>query len=144
MAAGPVFIGAGSGAVCYDIEGNVTDCAGSDATSVSGGEGPQTYTVSDNQGAAQAAASNSPSWLTSLINFGTTTATKVINQTNTSSNLRLQVNPATGQMQYYNPATNQYVGGPVNTSGSLFSGGSGILLLFAAVAIGFLAFFKRK
>jgi hypothetical protein len=141
MAAGPTFIGVGSGATCYDIEGNVTDCAGSDATSVSGGQAPAVY---DNPVAASASSTSSPSWLGSLINFGTTTATKLINQTNTTSNLRLQINPTTGQMQYYNPATGQYVGGPVNTSGSLFSGGSGFLLLFAAVAIGFLAFFKRK
>lgn len=141
MAAGPTFIGAGSGAICYDIEGNVVDCSGDDATSYTGGQAPAVY---DNPVAASAASSNSPSWLTSLLNFGASVTPKILNSTNTTSNLRLQINPQTGQMQYWNPATGQYVGGPVNTTGSLFSGGSGLLLIGAAVIIGFLAFFKRK
>jgi hypothetical protein len=74
-----------------------------------------------------------------LLNFGAV-VTKAVTGPTQQSGLILQVNPATGLQQYYNPSTGQYVGAPVQTS-SIFGGGSsGILLLFVALTIGFLAF----
>lgn len=82
----------------------------------------------------------------SILSFFTAVAPSAIaagTGTPTVSGLRLQVNPATGQQQYYNPATGQYVGSSINTSSnSLFSGvgGSSFILVIFALIVAWFAF----
>jgi hypothetical protein len=63
------------------------------------------------------------------------------------SGLRLQINPATGQQQYYNPATGQFVGSAVGTSSSsIFGsvGSSSFLLVIFALIVAWFAFGGKK
>lgn len=142
--------------LCYDIEGNTVDCSSGDAVGVSQGVSAgdsgagltltSGVTNTSNPVAAQAGASSGV--FQSLLNFGTSlapTISKAISGNNSvTSGLRLQVNPSTGQTQYFNPATGQYLAGSVNTSSSLLGGNTGFILLVVAVVVGFFAFFGRK
>lgn len=135
--------------LCYDIEGNSVDCGGSDAVGYSSGvsvtDTGAGLNLTDNPVQAQASNPSGPSIFGQVLNFGTNLVNKVVGPSpGTSTNLRLQVNPATGQMQYYNPATNQFVGGPVNQSSGLFGGSNSFLLILVALAVAFFAFGGRK
>jgi hypothetical protein len=60
--------------------------------------------------------------------------------------LQLRVNPATGQQQYFNSTTGQFVGGPISNTtpglGGIFSGS--FLLVIVALVVAFFAFGGRK
>lgn len=133
---------------CTDIEGASVDCGSSDAVSIGGGYAITGTTVdlSSNPVAAQAASSNGGSSIFgSILNFGSTLAPSIIKAVSSPtapSGLVLQLNPATGQMQYYNPTTGQYVGGAVS-SGGILGGNSWIFLVFALV-VAFFAFGGKK
>lgn len=137
--------------VCYDIEGNSVDCGDSSSVGYSGGSNASDagagLDLTSNPIAAQASSSNGGSSIWgSVLNFGSSIATPIVKsltQPTASSNLRLQINPTTGQQQYYNPSTGQYVGGPVTTSTSLLGGNSWIFVVFA-LALAFFAFGGKK
>lgn len=140
--------------LCYDIEGNSVDCASSDSIGYSSGVAPTDQTAgldftshpvatlaTDSQNNGGSALSSFFGALPGII----TSVDKAVVGQGTSSGLRLQLNPATGQQQYYNPATGMYVGGPIGGS-SLFGGASSssfFLILFALV-VAFFAFGGRK
>lgn len=145
--------------VCYDIEGNSVDCSSSDSIGYSSGNSgydiagqndpnaglnltssnpvARLSTDSQNNGGTSLASSIFSS-LPSII----TSVSKVIPGQGQSSNLRLQINPATGLQQYYNPSTGQYVGGPIGASGPL--GGSSLMLVLFALVVAFFAFGGKK
>lgn len=140
--------------VCYDIEGNSVDCGGSDAVGYSAGVSASDYgaglDLTSNSPVAVSA--SNPSGSTSLfdkfLNFGTSAlnlTAKALGSSQTSSNLRLQVNPTTGKMQYFNPSTGQYVGGPIASNTGFLGGSSNsFLLIIVAVVVAFFAFGGRK
>lgn len=137
-----------STAMCFDVSGNSVDCTDPNAV----GSDASLYGFTDASASTTnpvATASASPSGGTSLGSFFSNLANIGLNYAKSftspsNANLRLQLNPATGKQQYYNPATGQYVGGAVGSS-SLFGNVSPILLIFAVI-LGFLAFgrFKKK
>lgn len=136
---------------CYDIEGNTVDCTDAGAigiTATSGGNDVNAgLNLTNNPVAASAGTSNGPSALSSFLGFLgqiAPTVTNAVAGTSTAS-LRLQINPANGLQQYYNPTTGQYVGAPVSQTGfGSTLGGSSLLLVLFAVVIGFFAFGGRK
>ena len=79
---------------------------------------------------------------TSLLNFGSTVTSAVVAPSSTSG-LKLQINPATGQQQYFNPTTGQYIGGPVGNT-SLLGGSNSFLLVIVALVVAFFAFGGKK
>ena len=131
---------------CYDIEGNTVDCTDSNAIGVSPSTGSGDVNAglnfANNPVASSAATSSGPSALSQFFSFlgkVTPTAIAAASGSPSSQALRLQINPSTGQQQYYNPSTGQYVGAPVSTTGFNLGGSSLILIVFAVV-IGFFAF----
>lgn len=134
---------------CYDIEGNTVDCTDPNAIGIaatSGGNDPNAgLNLTNNPVVASASTSNGTSALSSFFGFLGNIAPTVAGAIsgNTTQSLRLQVNPSTGQQQYYNPATGQYVGAPVQSSGFNL-GGSSLLLVVFALVVGFFAFGGRK
>lgn len=136
---------------CYDIEGNTVDCTDSQAIGVTSSSGINDVNaglnLTNNPVAASAGTSNGPSALSQFFGFLgqiTPSITKAVAGSSTSS-LRLQLNPATGLQQYYNPQTGQYVGAPVSQTGIGGTlGGSSLLLIVFALVIGFFAFSGRK
>jgi hypothetical protein len=138
--------------LCYDIEGNTVDCGSSDSVGYSEGVSPSDagagidLTSQPTVAGITDAHNNGGSALSSF--FGSlpgliSSTVKAVTPTSTTANLRLQLNPATGKMQYFNSQTGQYIGGPVQTSSSLFGNSSLMLVLFALV-LAFFAFGGRK
>jgi hypothetical protein len=137
----------------YDVNGNPCPnyAACSDVTDPNFGVGPcgaaggGAYTGASSPIALQAS-SPSGGIFTSILNFGgkIIPAIASVAAPTTTTGLRLQINPATGQQQYFNPATGQYVGGAVNTSGSLLGGNNGFLLVIAALVVAFFMFGGKK
>lgn len=135
---------------CYDIEGNTVDCSDPNAIGLTATSGSSDVNaglnLTNNPVVNSASQSNGPSALSSIFSFlGSIapTVTGAITGSSSTSSLRLQVNPSTGMQQYYNPATGQYVGAPISSTGSALGGSSLILIIFALV-IGFFAFGGRK
>lgn len=99
---------------------------------------------------SSASGQGGPNLFGSVLNFFGAVAPSAISAATgtTPTGLQQRINPANGQLQYYNPTTGQFVAGPVATSGggltSLFSGGSSFLLVIVAVVITFFAFGGRK
>jgi hypothetical protein len=138
--------------LCYDIEGNTVDCGSSDTVGYSAGVSSNdigaglNLSSTDNPVASQAGQAAGPGWLQTLITTSGNVVSKAISSPAPTAGLRLQINPATGQQQYFNPTTGQYIGGAVNTSGfsGLFSGSNSFILIIVALAIAFFAFGGRK
>jgi hypothetical protein len=135
---------------CSDPDCTQGDCI--DATTVTA-IGLTTATMPNNPvalTAAHPAVSGGTSIGAGILSFFSSVAPAAIaagTGTQAASNLRLQINPATGQQQYYNPATGQYIGSPVgSSSNSLFGGigGSSVLLVIFALVIAWFAFGGRK
>jgi hypothetical protein len=138
--------------VCYDIEGNSVDCGDYGAIGIAQTTGagdvnagldltsqPTVAGITDSHNNGGSALSTFFGQIPALI----TSVGGAIRGTSTSSNLRLQLNPTTGKMQYFNPATGTYVGAPVNQNPSIFTGSSMLLLAFAAL-VAFLAFGRKR
>lgn len=136
---------------CYDIEGNSVDC--NDPATIASGEigySPTDYTITaNNPVAAMSGSSNGggPSSLSTFLNFFQSVAPSAIaagTGTTSPSGVRLQVNPATGLQQYYNPSTGQYVGSAITPNTSLLSGSNSFLWVIVALVVAFFAFGGRK
>lgn len=98
--------------------------------------------------AAVASSGGGGSIFASILNFGASVV-KTVTPTSTTTGLQLRVNPSTGQQQYFNPVTGQFVGGPISNTtsglGSIFSGsGTSLILVVVALAVAFFAFGGRK
>jgi hypothetical protein len=138
---------------CYDIEGNTVDCTDSNSIGVTSSTGVgdvnSGLNLMNNPVVASSVSPSGttvlPSWATNLINIGSGVIQRVVSPTQ-SNGLQLRINPSTGQQQYYNPATNQYVGAPLGGSSlsSIFSGNSGIILVVFALIVAFFAFGGKR
>ena len=109
--------------------------------------GIPTGSVSPVAVSAGSSGSGGPGIISSILNFGSSVVNRVVQPSQSTSGLVLRINPTTGQQQYFNNATGQFVGGPVNSSGlgSLFgASGSGLILVVVAVAVAFFVFYRRK
>jgi hypothetical protein len=134
----------------YDENGNpCPENAAATAFFSASAQPTTTIPTTANPIAASAGVSNGPSatptTTSSILNFFSSIAPTVVKATTgtgVTTGLRQQINPATGQLSYYNPATGQYTG--VVPSSSLLSGSSGLLLVGAAIVVGFLIFAGRK
>lgn len=134
-------------AVCLDQDQNSIDCGSADCTygDCETNIGPPLATnpvaLSTASPSGTSALSNS-SFFTSLFNSLpalTSSIGKAVSGSSTPSGLRLQVNPATGLQQYFNPSTGQYVGSPITSTGSILGGNSFVLVIIALI-VAFFAF----